>query len=138
MLIDSWRLGLLFEQVSVPIIHLPKLLLVRTKRPTREVNNVAHCRQLTTRVHGTSVSQFGKEGLKILLMKSFVSWANGEMMTMIDTGAASLNQWYDVHLMRVAHALEDEMEEFDEDEDMLENDEFDVDGNTAGMNEVMI
>jgi hypothetical protein len=35
---------------------------------------------------------------------------------------------YDVHLMRLMHAREDELDEFDEDEDMLQNDDdFDVD-----------
>lgn len=34
--------------------------------------------------------------------------------------------WYDVHMMRVAHALEDDLAEFDEDEDMLD-DEMDMD-----------
>jgi hypothetical protein len=32
-----------------------------------------------------------------------------------------------VHMMRVAHALEDELAEFDEDDDMLGDDEMDMD-----------
>jgi len=78
--------------------------------------------------------QFGKEGIKILLMKSFVNWANGKMMAFMESGADTLNSWYDVHLMRVAHELDDELNEFNEEDDMIDDDDFDVDGNTAGLN----
>ena len=44
-----------------------------------------------------------------------------------------LGPWYDVHLMRVAHMQEDELDAFDEDEDMLGDDDMMDDGGTDGM-----
>jgi hypothetical protein len=80
-----------------------------------------------------SVSQFGKEGLKIVTLKSFVNWANGKLVNALNSGN-SLSAWYDVHLMRVGHALEDELDEFDEDEDMMMDDDADMaDGATDGI-----
>lgn len=79
------------------------------------------------------VWQFGKEGLKIVLLKSFVNWANGKLVGAMDANN-TLSSWYDVHLMRVAHALEDELDEFNEDEDMLMDDDADMgDGATDGI-----
>ena len=80
-----------------------------------------------------SVSQFGKEGIKIVMLKSFVNWVNGKLVGMVDAGN-TLSSWYDVHLMRVAHALDDELDEFNEDEDMLMDDDADMgDGATDGI-----
>ena len=79
-----------------------------------------------------SVSQFGKEGLKIVTLKSFVNWANGKLVGALTSGA-SLSGWYDVHMMRVAHALEDELEELKDDEMFVDDDADMGDGAADGI-----
>jgi hypothetical protein len=80
------------------------------------------------------VAQFGKEGLKIVMIKSFVNWINAKMVSLVGGTKDQLGPWYDVHLMRVAHSQEDELNAFDEAHDMLNDDVDDMaDGGTNGL-----
>jgi hypothetical protein len=70
--------------------------------------------------------QFGIEGAKLVTMKTILNWMNAQLDSLLSKENA-LNAWYDVHLMRLFHAHEDELDEFDEDQDMLQNDNDDFD-----------
>lgn len=81
-----------------------------------------------------SAPQFGKEGAKLLMVKSFVNWFS-DKLERIFASENKRNAWYDTHFMRAVaarHRLENP-DDVEDDVDLGEEDFGDADGLTAGI-----
>jgi len=80
-----------------------------------------------------SAPQFGKEGAKLLLVKSFVNWFSDKLEG-IFASENKRNSWYDQHYAK-AVAARNRLDNPDDDQDMdLDDEDFgDADGLTAGL-----
>jgi len=77
--------------------------------------------------------QFGKEGVKLLMVKSFVNWFS-DKLEMIFASENKRNAWYDGHVMKAVAARNRlDNPDMDEEVDMDDEDFGDADGLTAGI-----
>ena len=80
-----------------------------------------------------SAPQFGKEGVKLLMVKSFVNWFS-DKLEMIFASENKRNAWYDGHVMKAVAARNRlDNPDMDEEADMDDEDFGDADGLTAGI-----
>ena len=71
--------------------------------------------------------QFGKEGVKLVFLKTFVAWLTGKLEA-IFLREDMLNKWHDGHLFKtIINSQEIDDMDLDEDEEIPEDDEQDMD-----------
>jgi len=82
---------------------------------------------LTAWGESLAVEQFGKEGVKLVFLKTFVAWLTGKLEA-IFLREDMLNKWHDGHLFKtIINSQEMDDVDLDEDEEIPEDDEQDMD-----------